>query len=77
MKYGLKEGVVLFDLCGESFLFPSRRSGVKLAFLIGAPPALAALLRQETGADEDKLSQEERDKLRRLVKRGFVWEQSE
>lgn len=72
MAYRLKKGVVLFDMCGESFLFPSRSSGVKLGFLLPAPPALAGLLRRENGPES--LSGEELNKLRRLVKTGLVEE---
>ena len=74
MAYRLKTGIVLFELCGESYLFPSRRSGVHLGFLITVPPALAALLRQEPGAAAQTLHEEERKKLQRLLKMGFVEE---
>ena len=72
MAYRLKTGAVLFDMCGESFLFPSRRSGLELGFLFSVPPGLAALLRQERGPEQ--LSEAEQNKLRRLVKIGLVEE---
>ena len=74
MTYRVKAGVALFGLCGESFLFPSRRSGVKLGFLIALPPALADLLRQGSGPAVESLSEEEQNKLQQLLKNGFVEE---
>ena len=70
MAYCVKTGVVLFDMCGESYLFPTRSSEVKLGFLITVSPAMAGLLRGKNGPEH--LKAEERKKLDRLVKAGFV-----
>lgn len=72
--YRLKPGVVLFDLCGETFLFPSRSSDAGLRFLITVPQPLAALLRQQRGAGPDLLPGDAEQKLQRLLKYGLIEE---
>ena len=74
MTYKVRHGVVLFDMAGESFLFPSRSSGIKFNYLVRVSPKLAALLRHAPGVKEADLSKEDKKKLMRFLKNGFVEE---
>lgn len=74
MAYRLKKGVVLFQMCGEDFLFPSREAGAKAAFLVSSTPEISALLSGHTTSTEDQISPEAAAKLKRFVGLGFVEE---
>ena len=74
MGYRLKKGVVLFEMFGEHYLFPSRSSGASLGFLVTASPGLAVYLQSGRGPDMRDLREEDREKLQRLAKLGFVEE---
>ena len=88
MKYRVKDGVVLLTMFGKPYLFPSRRSGIALPFLITLTDRLASLLKDgpdslANGASlqgcmqNDEaiiLSGEEESKIRRLIKLNYIEE---
>ena len=73
MRYRLKKSIVLFSMCGEFFIFPSRASGFYSPVILSASPELTAVLRQEASAEE-KLSEEQWKKLKRLMAAGLIEE---
>ena len=74
MKVILKEGVVLFQVEDTFFLFPSRKSGVHVPFLITLSPELASALQNHTLAALETLSEKDKEKLQRLIRLGYVEE---
>ena len=72
MHYRLKEGVVLVSMCGGFFIFPSRKSGLP-SLILSVSSGMAELLMKNTIQDI-KPSDEERKKLSRLQKCGFIEE---
>ena len=74
MRYSLTEGVVLFSMCEESFLFPSRKAKGLVPFIMIVPPELAAVLGEEKNVSQGDLSPETEKKLKRLITAGLVEE---
>lgn len=74
MNYRLSNSVVLFRMCGEDFLFPSRKEGNLIPFIISLSSELASALRQEKTVCTENLSAEDCKKLQRLAKLRFVEE---
>ena len=77
MGYRLCKGVVLFQMCGKSFLFPSREADGLVAAIISVPDQLATILRGENDAfevDGTIQSDEIQRKLKRLSAAGFIEE---
>lgn len=74
MKVRLKDGVVLFQVEDTFFLFPSRRSGVHLSFLITLSPKLASALQSQGQSAPNIFSENEQEKLQRLIRLGYVEE---
>ena len=69
MKYRLKNGVVLFPICGEYFIVPSRKASLP-PVILSATPELASVLAE--GLEET--SSETKTRLRRLMDAGIVEE---
>ena len=77
MGYRLCKGVVLFRMCGKSFLFPSREADGLVGAIISVPDQMAAILRGENGPFEEDgtiQSGEMQRKLERLTAAGFIEE---
>ena len=71
MKYTLKEGVVLFEMCGERFIVPSRKAGL-VPVVLTVSPEMRSVLEEEQGVNEDKFSPETRKKLRLYTAAGIL-----
>ncbi len=69
MKYRLKNGVVLFPICGEYFIVPSRKASLP-PVILSATPELAYVLTEGL----EKTSSETETRLRRLIAAGIVEE---
>ena len=74
MRYRLKKGVVLFSMCGEKYILPSREAKGLIQFIISASQELAEILDSEEEVAESSISAETRNKLNRLKKAGFIEE---
>ncbi len=72
MKYRLKNGVVLFPVCGEYFIVPSRKAALPPVILSAAPELVSALTEGKDSAEE--ISSETRTKLQSLTAAGIVEE---
>lgn len=73
LRYRLKKGVVLFSMCGERFLVPSREAGYRAPVILSVSPELAAvLLKEETVLSA--VSEETLARLQRLAAAGFLEE---
>ena len=72
MKYRLKNGVVLFPVCGEYFIVPSRKAALP-PVILSASPELASILAEGKIAAEEA-SSETWTRLRRLMAAGIVEE---
>ncbi len=72
MKYRVKEGVALFQMCGSWFLFPSRSSGKQMPFILFIPVEMVPVLTDDKSAEY--LGQEAEEKLLRLVRAGYIEE---
>ena len=72
MKYRLKNGVVLFPVCGEYFIVPSRKSALP-PVILSATSELASVLAEGRPSLEEA-SSETRTRLRRLMAAGIVEE---
>jgi len=73
VRYRLKEGVVLLRMCGEHFIFPSRKAKGLVPVILKASPELVSVLRPE-GYTVKEVSMETEKKLKCLVKAGFAEE---
>ena len=73
--FRLKKGVVLFQICGAYFIFPSRSANPRISALITVPKELADFLHMRPeGSVVPELSEEAQKKLQRLIRIGFVEE---
>ena len=72
MKYRLRNGVVLLNICDSCYLFPSRNSGVKLPVIISAPEELVSVLNDQVSILDVK--EEIQKKIKRLMKNGYIEE---
>ena len=74
MHYRLKIGVVLFCMCGEYFIFPSREAIGLFQMIISVSSELVSVLSSDKEIDLQALSEETIKKLTRLKATGFVEE---
>ena len=74
MKFRLKKGVILFPMCGELFIVPSRSAGFNAPVILSVSSALADLLDPENETDPASLSEETIERLRRLTAAGLLEE---
>ena len=72
MKYKLTNGVVLFRICGEYYIFPSRQAEMLPALLICASEELARILQKEADVSEKELAPETYKKIQHLIAAGFI-----
>ncbi len=76
MGYRLKKGVVIFEICGGCFIFPSRAAQTLVQAILPVPEELrAVLLREDTPKKAvSGLSPEMEQRLKRLAKAGYIEE---
>lgn len=74
MKYRLKKGVVLFPMCGEFFIVPSREAGFRAPVILSASEELAGVLNSEENTGEKELSENTLKKLRSFTAAGILEE---
>ncbi len=74
MGYKLKKGIVLLKIFDEHYLYPSRKSGMMIGFLVSLSRNLKEFLVNENCFDVKDLSEQEQKKLQNLIKSGFVEE---
>jgi len=72
MNYKISKGVVLLNICGSYFLFPSRDSGISLPFLVSATEELASVL--NNCVSDDDIQNSTKQKLQRLLRMGYIEE---
>lgn len=73
MKYRLKNGVVLFPICGEYFIVPSRKAALP-PVVLSASSDLASILLEGKEASAANTSPETVMKLQRLTAAGILEE---
>lgn len=71
VKYTLKKGVVMFEMCGERFIVPSREAG-PIPVVLTVSPEMRSVLEAEQGVSEDSLSPETRKKLQLYTAAGIL-----
>ena len=71
VKYTLKKGVVLFEMCGERFIVPSREAGL-MPVILTVSSEMLSVLEAEQGVSEDSLSPETRKKLQLYTAAGIL-----
>ena len=74
MRYRLKKGVVLFAVCGEHFLFPSREAGKLPPILLSITKEMACTLGSTEPFSLEDLSSETQDRIRRYAAVGIIEE---
>ena len=74
MSYRLHKNVVLFQMCGEDYLFPSRAEGRFPPILLPVSEQLTSVLQNDGTASFGQLSAKDQKKLLRLVKIGMIEE---
>ena len=75
MNYRIKPGVVLFNLFDRYFLFPSRKANARISAVITLTPELSTYLQGQGNCPvASSLSSENKEKLNRLVKLGYIEE---
>lgn len=74
MRFRLKKGVVLFPMCGELFLVPSRAAGFNAPIILSVSPDFASLLDSKEDLSALGLSEETLKRLRRLTAAGLLEE---
>lgn len=76
MGYVLKKGVVLFQMCGEHFIFPSRGAGKLAPAILSASEEMVSILQAkgEPKGIVNTISPETERKLQLLVRAGFLEE---
>ena len=75
MPYRLKKGVILFSICGKSFLFPSREADSLPPVILSVSGELLSALNSLEPCQD--YSTETANKLRHLISAGFVEEYQE
>lgn len=76
MGYRLKNGVVIFEVCGGCFIFPSRAAQTLVQAILPVSEELRAVLLREDASKEEmlSLSPEMEQRLKRLARAGYVEE---
>lgn len=76
MGYRLKKGVVIFEVCGGGFIFPSRAAQTLVQAILPLSEELrAVILREDTSrAEMSSLSPETEQRLKRLAWAGYIEE---
>lgn len=76
MGYRLKKGVVIFEVCGGCFIFPSRAAQTLVQAILPVSEELRAVLLREDASKEEmlSLSPEMEQRLKRLARAGYVEE---
>lgn len=72
MTYRLRKGVVVFSMCGEDFIFPSREADRLPPAILTLTPDLAEALKKGANTDSYGFSPEEQKKLQRLAAAGYI-----
>ena len=76
MRYRVKKGVVLFSMLGQNYLFPSRKAGIPIAFLVSISDELTSILKEKTDLIVmQDLDMELQKKINRLLKLGYIEEE--
>ena len=77
MRYRLKKGMVLFSVCGEFFLFPSREVGTLPPVILSVSEELAHTLDPTATFSLEGLSRETEARLKRWLSAGIIEEYQE
>lgn len=76
MGYRLKKGVVIFEVCGGGFIFPSRAAQTLVQAILPVSEELRDVIFKEHTSKEKmpSLSPEMEQRLKRLAKAGYIEE---